>query len=110
MQEFLGTFIGDPYDWGGIYMAVYLAFPILATAGLSLHWRHVRKTIIVILATTTSATVFILLYCVAWGVHSTIGIGFMFALYVFSLVSVATVLAVRAAQSVWPPRPRRRPD
>lgn len=81
-------------------MAVYLAFPIITTTALASLWRHVSKTTIVAFATTASATLFTFLYCLAWGVHSTIGIGYMFALFVFALFSVATVLAVRAIQSL----------
>jgi len=100
MQAFLAYFIGEPYDWGARYMAVYLAFPILITAALALLWRHVRKTVIVALATPGSVLAFGFLYGLVWEVHSTAPIGLLFALVVHSWFSVATVIAVRAAQSL----------
>ena len=100
MQAFLAHFIGEPYDWGGRYMVAYLAFPVVTTAVLALLWRHVRKTVIVALATPMSVLAFGLLYSLVWEVHSTASIGLLFAFVVYSWFSVATVVVVRAVQSL----------
>ena len=82
-------------------MAVYLAFPVVTTAILALLWPHVSKTVIVLLATMTSAMAYSFLHAPAWGLHSTAAsLGLMFALVVYSWFSVATVIAVRAPQSL----------
>ncbi|MBF0664917.1 MAG: hypothetical protein IR159_05140 [Brevundimonas sp.] len=94
----MASFIGEPYDWGGRYMAAYLAFPVVTTAVLALLWRHVRKSVVVALATPRSVLAFAFLYSLVWEVHSTASIGLLLALVVYSWFSVATVIAVRAAQ------------
>lgn len=100
MQDFLGTFIGEPFNWGGMYLAVYLALPITTTAVWAVLRRNLSKRLVVTFATFASATIFNFLYCLAWGVQSTISIGFMFTLFVYLPLSVATVLTIRAVQSV----------
>lgn len=101
MQALLASFIGEPYDWGGRYMAVYLAFPVVTTAAVALRWRRMSKTEVVALSTVLSASSYAFLHMLIYGVHSTMALGLMFALGVHSIFSVAAVIAVRAVQSLF---------
>ena len=100
MQAFLAYFIGEPWDWGGRYMAVYLAFPVVTTMAVALRWQRMSKTEVVALATVISAIAYVVLHTLTYGVHSTMAIGVMLTLGVHSMFSVAAVIAARAAQSL----------
>lgn len=98
MSDFFAAFIGDPFDYPGRYLFAYLALPVAVTTALALCWRHASKTEIGAFSAVISAITFVLMYCVAHGVHSTIGLGFMIALFVHSVVSAATVIIIRTVQ------------
>lgn len=75
MSEFFVAFIGDPFDYPGRYLFAYLATPVMVTTVLALCWRNASKTEIGTFSAVIAASAFLLLYSVAHGVHSTIGLG-----------------------------------
>lgn len=93
-MDWLQTLIVDPYDhpqgWIG-----YLALPIVGSVLLAWFRPALSKTIVVAIVVPAAIVLYFGLYVALYGMSSTISIGVMFALAVFSCASAIASAATR---------------
>lgn len=94
-MDILTYLIGDPYDQGGRYWIMYLGLPVVVTALLAVVFRRLPKLAIVFVAPWLAAIIWVALWVWAYGVSSTLGLGFGLALVVYTLASLIVVILTR---------------
>lgn len=103
-MEWIYQVFVDPYDYPIGWFA-YLAMPIISTALIAWIFPTLSKTVLVALCVSASILVYFSLYVVLYGMSSTIGIGVMFALVVYLVVSATTASVVRGVMRAVRRRP-----
>ena len=93
-MDWLRSIIVDPYDHPEGWIA-YLALPVLGSAVLAWAKPSLSKTAVVGLVVPTAILLYFGAYVVLYGMSSTIGVGLMFALVVYSAASATMASAVR---------------